>query len=380
MNQTVFSKVKSNKAFMILSALGILFVVDAHASAEMGAVSALFPYNSFFMPMFMFISGYFWKEKIIEDWCSAVGYLKNKFEKLMVPYLLWGVFYWLLMHLLNGLGLNWPRLTVRDFVYSVMTDGTTCSLNGAAWFVPTLFAVVVTYTVLRKLARPVWNDTAMLIVFVILGAGTVALTQRGVYHKALLLYKTGFFIQFFHLGFYFRHRLEKWFDSVNGLGMCAILAVINMLLQLRYDSIAFGRCAFMSDFESSNHLLPLITSVTGIFFWLKVAKFTEPILGNSRLVNYISDNTFFIMMHHLAFVSLFSGALMLGMKAGIPALSRFDAAAFLTDPWYTYGKVAWVRAAYFLFAITATLLACKLCDRAALCLKKIKQRSTSSVI
>lgn len=49
---------KSNKAFMLLSAFGIIFVLDSHCGAVLG-FARLFPYDSFFMPMFVFISGYF---------------------------------------------------------------------------------------------------------------------------------------------------------------------------------------------------------------------------------------------------------------------------------------------------------------------------------
>ena len=54
---------KDNKAFMILSAFGIMFVVDSHIGSNMPFFTQVFPYDSFFMPMFVFISGYFFSEK-----------------------------------------------------------------------------------------------------------------------------------------------------------------------------------------------------------------------------------------------------------------------------------------------------------------------------
>lgn len=42
---------KENKAFMILSALGILFVVDVHLGSPLGVLTRIFPYDSFFMPL-----------------------------------------------------------------------------------------------------------------------------------------------------------------------------------------------------------------------------------------------------------------------------------------------------------------------------------------
>ena len=48
---------------MLLSALGIFFVVDMHAGSPFGIFNSIFDYESFFMQMFVFISGYFFKEK-----------------------------------------------------------------------------------------------------------------------------------------------------------------------------------------------------------------------------------------------------------------------------------------------------------------------------
>lgn len=277
----------------------------------------------------------------------------------MVPYLGWAVFYGVLVRILNGFGMHWPELNLRDFVYSAATDGTTFGINGAAWFVPALFAVTAVYTVLRKCLGRCWKDGVMLLLFMALGAATVAVTGGGICHKALILYKIGFFLPFFQLGYFFGKRLERWFDSVNTLGMCIVLALINVLLLAGDMPIDMGRLAFLSDLSADHCLLPLITSVTGIFFWLKIAKFLVPVLGESKLVNYISSHTFFIMMHHLLFIQIFGALLYGGMALGIPSLAGFDPAAFRGDPWYLYLPGEWMKAAYFLFSITGTTLACK---------------------
>ena len=61
------AKEKSNKQFMLLSALGIFFVVDMHAGSPFGIFNSIFNYESFFMQMFVFISGYFFTEKNIHQ-------------------------------------------------------------------------------------------------------------------------------------------------------------------------------------------------------------------------------------------------------------------------------------------------------------------------
>ena len=67
---------KQNKQFMILSAIAIIFVVDAHAWGPLAVFTNFFPYNSFFMPMFVFISGYFFEKDNLD---RPLYFIKKKF-------------------------------------------------------------------------------------------------------------------------------------------------------------------------------------------------------------------------------------------------------------------------------------------------------------
>lgn len=75
---------KRNQIFQYLEAIGILMVIDDHTGTTVGIMSGLFPYNSFYMPMFVFISGYFYREQPV---FKNVG---HKARHLLLPYLLWG--------------------------------------------------------------------------------------------------------------------------------------------------------------------------------------------------------------------------------------------------------------------------------------------------
>lgn len=56
-----------NPQFRILSALAIIFVVAGHADFGVFDVAGLFPYYSFHVGVFAFISGYFYKEESEND-------------------------------------------------------------------------------------------------------------------------------------------------------------------------------------------------------------------------------------------------------------------------------------------------------------------------
>ena len=61
---------KKNKVFLILSFFGIVFVVLGHLNDVNIGVNILFPYYSFHMALFAFVSGYFFKD--ITKKCSKI--------------------------------------------------------------------------------------------------------------------------------------------------------------------------------------------------------------------------------------------------------------------------------------------------------------------
>ena len=54
---------KENKEFRILSAIGIILVVAGHLGYDAFDIGGLFPYYSFHVFIFLFVSGYFYKEE-----------------------------------------------------------------------------------------------------------------------------------------------------------------------------------------------------------------------------------------------------------------------------------------------------------------------------
>ena len=75
---------KSNKKFMLLSAISIFMVVDHHTFTALNILGDFIPYNSFFMPMFVFISGYFNK---VDGDSKLLPYFGKKVKTLLLPYL-----------------------------------------------------------------------------------------------------------------------------------------------------------------------------------------------------------------------------------------------------------------------------------------------------
>lgn len=353
---------KTNKDFMILSALGILFVLDSHLGSGVFPFTQIFPYDSFFMPMFAFISGYFFSPKRVETWGDVIRLGLNKAKNLLLPYFLWMLFYGAVTTAGRLLGI-WEigDISLLDLVDNILNSGTSFFFNDPAWFVPLLFCVTVSYGVLRKLFGRQWNDTATLILFALIGAAAVALSQTGYRQRfGYMVLKVPVFLQYYHLAVVFREKWESGFDRASLLSVCVPAVIINcaLLAIFGYD-ISFPLYATMDGFRPACPFLPLLTSLTGIAFWLKISKALVPLLGHNPLVNFISDNTAFFMTHHLLVKHIFLGLLLLAQRLGATCFSGLDAQLWRMYAWYNYTDLPWCNALCFLFTVGILTLWCK---------------------
>jgi len=328
---------KSNKRFMILSALGILFVIDAHCGAKSG-LNRIFPYDSFFMPMFVFISGYFFRRDSLSSLKSLIAFAAKKVRTLLLPYFGWIAFYGLVTAGLTKLGiLNLPLPDYKTLLNSIAYYGISFGFNDPAWFIPTLFLVNILYAAVRWLFQKCWNDKIAMPAYWILGTSAVYSAANGLFGSqiSVLIERLFFFLQFFQLGIIFRKYFESKFDSANTAATLLLCIMINAVLLLIYGSgIAFPNCAFMSGFTAIPPFLPFVTSITGIAFCLKIAKALVPIWGDNKLVNFISNNTFFIMTHHLLAKAMANGILWLCIARGNAAHPLIDLKEIQSNAWY----------------------------------------------
>lgn len=83
---------KINQQFLLLQAIGIVLVVIGHKDG-ISLFFDWFPAYSFHMPLFIFISGYFYKN---ENDKNLRNFILNKVNKLIIPYIIGDfISYWM---------------------------------------------------------------------------------------------------------------------------------------------------------------------------------------------------------------------------------------------------------------------------------------------
>lgn len=346
---------KDNRQFMILSAIGIIFVVDSHAWSPIAVLGNIMPYNSYFMPLFLFISGYFFKTENSEHCCA---YILKKVKTLLLPFLIWNFIYGVLINLLKKSGRIYygEALSVRTIFLEPFLGCEQFSINTPGWFVPALFMVTVVYVCLRRFFSKVWNDYLATVCFLMISIWCIALSRKGYSAELWKLpaIKTGFLLFFYELGVFFRVHMETYYRKVPRVFLLTVPLLINTVICYFSPDLNFVGIATMSGFVTDHYWIPVATSITGIVFWLTVSDILVPALGENKVVNYVSNHTFTIMLHHIFFFNVYNVILAVMVKSSILDIP-LDFEAMRSSAWYRYDPVKAYAFWYVLFGVCGPL-------------------------
>ena len=339
---------------MLLSAIGIIMVVDSHTWGTFNLFANFFPFNSFFMPMFVLISGYFNR---VDKNTNMLKYIKRKFMTLLLPYLVVSVLALIIEWLILCLKTEAMQPFLLDYkakaLLNTFTSGEITTIALPMWFAPMLFAVQVVYGFMKKLLSDHWNSKIALVPFVALNILVVWYAKDHEVPDYLLLpLKVLFFMPFMEMGIIYRDGFEEKLKKANPLLLLFSLLAINMvrcmIMPNEYD-LAFDSMATLTGFTSPYAVTPMISAVVGMLFWLEVVDLIGKPFYNSKIVNSISENTFYIMSFHVIFYNLFNCILFLINKAF--GLKYFDVAAFQESNWYRWEYVSQFKLVYFLVGL-----------------------------
>lgn len=346
---------KENRQFRILSALGIIFVVAGHLGYSVFDIGGLFPYYSFHVFIFLFVSGYFYREEAEQN---ILGYILRKCSTLLVPFFLWNLFYGILAQILHGAGFSiGENLSFKTLFLSPFIDGHQFLYNFPAWFVPALFLVEVINVLMRKVLGILHlkNEWLILAGCLVLGIATIQLAIGGhvwglyKFPGRLLLMIPGF-----QMGRIYKEKLELH-DTLPDEVYFLVVIGVQVLISVFEAGLAFG-VVWVTSF-ANGPVVPYLTVTTGIAFWLRVARIISSSSAFSEKLVYIGQNTYSVMMHHVAAFMLVKGFFYLCSQL-TPLCAGFDREMFFYDINYVYlaGGTEASKWIYLLAGITMPLL------------------------
>lgn len=316
-----------NKQMDMLLCMGIILVVLGHVGTDSWKTELFgwFVIYSFHMPLFFFISGYFYKPEREQAYGRSILRMIGKF---VVPYYIWNLVYAVIVFALKAVGLVRFNLdsSILNFIVTPWTTGDQYQMNSPAWFLLTLFLVEAVYLSLHKLfsSLRLKNEFVLAVPFLAMGIAGGGMMVYGVANGGwLVLAKMLYGIAFYHLGRLYRTDLEKW-DKINNLAYFGILFSIQYFLMVKTDGFPYismwnGSITTMG----KNVFLPVAVALTGIAFVLRVSRILTLSLGDSKIVKKISMSTKTIMTHHYAVIVFFNVILSL-IHTHVHELPYFD--------------------------------------------------------
>lgn len=322
-----------NGTFRILSAIGILLVVAGHADFHILDMGGLFPYYSFHVPLFLFISGYFYEERAEQ----GIGdYVKRKARRLLLPYYIWNLLYGLLAMALHKAGFSVGQgISLRTLLAEPFLGGHQFGWNFPAWFVPALFCVEMLNVCIRKVSGLLHLEKEWLLLagYLAAGIGTVWLAVGGhVWGYYKFPGRILFMLPCYEMGHFYRKKLEKYDTVPNGIYF-AVLFAVQLAIVFTNGGLAYST-VWCTGF-ANGPVIPYLTTVTGIAFWLRAAKITAPLLGRLPVAEWVGRNTYAVMMHHILGFLAVKGV-MYGSGMMTPWCRDFDKAVFLAEVGYVY--------------------------------------------
>lgn len=328
---------KKNTQFLILQSIGIILVVLGHKGG-INLFTEWFPIYSFHMPLFIFISGYFYKASNSKN---LKLFILNKAKRLLVPYFVWNLIYGIIftsltkMNVIDYSGHGARMLTLKTLFIDPWVDGHQFIFNLATWFVLTLFLVQLVYVLFRRACSYInfSNEYFIMTFFIIIGAISTFLANSGnIYGYKFTIIKVLFLIPFFQMGYLYKQKLESR-DNLNNILYFIVLFSIQFLLIKKYIDLSFS-VAWLNVFNKENILLPYISSVTGILFWLRISKILLKSFEGNKVVEFIGSHTWDIMTHHIFVFFILNLCILI--LSPVLELSGFNYELFKTDVWYTY--------------------------------------------
>ncbi len=393
MSTTIENKKERNIKFTILSAIGIVLILLGHLDYGILTFGGLFPYYSYHVMIFVFVSGYFYKP---DDEAHPLQFVIRKAKRLLLPYMIWNAFYGVIVMLMRkaGFGIG-EEISLYNLLIAPFMGGHQFGLNAPAWFIPALFLLEMCDMAARVMVREIYIritgkksdgedrstetdpgteaytkkgidygkcEWIWMALYLAIGVLVVYLAKRGsVYDWYKLPGRLMLMAPLFEFGRLYKKRIEKA-DCIPSCIYFPVLFGINLILTHMHGGLAYS-VVWVTGFAGSV-LTPFITAFTGIALWLRVSVILSSALGKCvggqnvqlkngetgsdqavwldrlkelirRCILAVGGNTYSICMHHLL--------VFMGIKYVFVLINRFfgacadiDMELFRNDIYYAY--------------------------------------------
>lgn len=143
----------------IFRGIGIILMIMGHI--WFGQIFDTFK-AAFHMPMFFIISGFFFKHKSKEE-LSTFEFILKKAKTLLVPYLIFGIFHFLIYYFILG------NHDFKPLFHLLSWNNNGLAIAGALWFLSALFIANVIYFIIDRFVHNIYIKLIIILLIAVFG-------------------------------------------------------------------------------------------------------------------------------------------------------------------------------------------------------------------
>lgn len=366
---------KIDYRFKLMYAVGIIMVVCGHANG--GGISFLigdwFPYGGIHIALFVFCSGYFFSEKSLDN---VAKYISKKIKALIVPLYIYNFFYGILVQLLRLKEFSMGEdFTLYNLFIAPIVNGHQFTYNMAGWFVIPLFMTEILNVLLRvflKKCKINLPETVFFVLSVVCGLIGTTMACNGIREGWwIVLVRLLYFVPFYELGIYYKRVLEKYERKIPSFWYISVIFIIKYVIVLCCGRMMIYYPSWCNNFDDGP-VVPILVGYLGIALWMRICSIMEPVIGRSKWINILADNTFSIMINQfLGFMAVKAVFAILSKSGRI--FTDFDWPSFKSNIWWYYlpGGMEYSLIIYVVGSIVFCVLLQKIIDKIWNCLKTV---------
>ena len=186
------------------------------------------------------------------------------------------------------------------------------------------------------------KDLMIVLITFILGGIAVEYARKlgGMYggkmtSAEMTMIKVAFVMPFFEMGHLFRKYLITKFKRINRIIFFTGCILVQAVILLICGGGTGTGLSTVHLWFGHNAIITYLGAINGIVFWLRICCDLETTLSKSRVINYISNNTWSILIHHQLWIWIAQIAMYLLNKI-LPIFIDIDTDALFGKYWYMY--------------------------------------------
>lgn len=358
-----------NTAMLLMQCIGIIAVVFGHADYGGDDIpnflNLAFPYYSWHMPFFVFISGYFFNRTK-----PVTKYIPQKLKTHLLPALIvnfvCGIFSMALMEF-NITGFGMP-ITLKSLFVTPFTTGYQFNIDVALWYVFALVVIEIVAVLMDRVVRGKGDLIYLLITFV----GSLLCCYRAYYDfegtrdeyfNAVLRF--GFLMFFFWLGVCYKHYFENSIKRfINYKTSIVIFIVQGVFLGLTEFVININtrNMDFSKITVPDGYWVALVSPISATLFFLGICYSVAPYVKDSKLLVTFGRNTKYVMYYHQLIFVLSSVLCAIIVKLEILNISGFSFKKMWEKIYYSGGNI-YITVAVSVIALVLPIVVCRFIDK-----------------